>query len=164
MSIEDYQAMADQEVNSELLSTYLGSVLGTPQPQLRPEWPQLVDNFERGQGNRGKTLWDAYNAVTEWIDHQQEMSNERRLWSTWFGTGAVLREKAHKEAIALIQNRATDWSTQSARNQPLSERLKRATLISDLQTGINQLNSGRYTTYDEETATTLVDRIKSRRE
>lgn len=161
MSIEDYQAMADKEVNSELLSTYLGSVLGTTRPQLRPEWAQMVNNFEHGQGNSGKTLWNAYNAVTKWIDHQQGTSDERRLWSTWFGTGAVLREKAHQEAIALIQNRATDQSTQDARKEAVREQLKRATLISDLQTGIDQLNSGKYTTYDEETATTLAGRVKS---
>ena len=109
-SVEDYRAMASREVNSELLSTYLGNVLGTRRPQLRPEWAQLVENFERGQGNHGRTLWDAYNAVTEWIDHQQGGSNEQRLWFTGFGTGATLREKAHREALSLIQSRSTDWA------------------------------------------------------
>jgi len=161
MSVEDYQAMADQEVNEDLLSTYLSNVLGTVQPKQRPEWSQLLTNFERGRGNHGRTLWDAYNAVTEWIDHQQTAPAEQRLWSSWFGTGATLREKAHREAIALIQKGSASSSAGSRHQRIVSNRIKRKTLSQELQVSINQLNAGRYTTYDAKTVTTLADRIKS---
>lgn len=161
MSVEDYQAMADQEVNEDLLSTYLGSVLGTAQPQQRPEWSQLLTNFERGRGNRGKTLWDAYNAVTEWIDYQQKSSAERRLWSSWFGSGAALRDKAHSEAIALIPKGAASSTAYNRRQRIISNRLKRKTLTQEIQEGIHQLDAGKYTTYNAQTATTLADRIRS---
>jgi len=102
-SVEEYKAMESQEVNSELLGTYLGTVLGTRYPHCHPAWEQLVNNFERGSGNQGKTLWDAYNAMTEWIDHQRGRSPAERLESTWFGSGTRLRNKAHQAALALIQ-------------------------------------------------------------
>jgi phage/plasmid-like protein (TIGR03299 family) len=89
-SVEEYKAMASQEINNELLACYLGNILGTQRPKLRPEWDQLVANFETGRGNQGKTLWDAYNAVTEWLDHQRGNSLADRLESTWFGAGARL--------------------------------------------------------------------------
>ena len=153
--------MADQEVNEDLLSTYLGNVLGTAQPQQRPEWSQLLTNFERGRGNRGKTLWDAYNAVTEWIDHQQESSIERRLWSSWFGSGAVLRDKAHREAIALIPKGSASSTAYNRHQRIISNQLKRKTLTQEIQESIHQLDAGKYTTYNAQTATTLADRIKS---
>ena len=161
MSVEDYQAMADQEVNEDLLSTYLGNVLGTVRPQRRPEWSQLLSNFERGRGNRGRTLWDAYNAVTEWIDHQQKAPAEQRLWSSWFGVGATLRDTAHREAIALVQKGSASRPAYDRRQRIISDRLKRKTLTQELQESISQLSAGKYTTYNAQTETTLADRIKS---
>ncbi|NJO41256.1 MAG: DUF932 domain-containing protein [Cyanobacteria bacterium CRU_2_1] len=107
-SVEEYRAMAHQELNQELLETYMGRVLGIRTPVQHPDWSQLVENFERGIGNQGKTLWDAYNAVTEWLDHQRGISAIDRLESTWFGSNARLRTKAHQAAIDLLQNPSID--------------------------------------------------------
>lgn len=107
-SVDEYRAMTSQEINSELLATYLGHVLGTAQPELHPDWSQLVQNFEQGQGNQGKTLWDAYNAITEWIDHQRGRSLKERLESTWFGSGVRLRTKAHQAALAMVRDLSPD--------------------------------------------------------
>jgi phage/plasmid-like protein (TIGR03299 family) len=103
-SVAEYQTMASQELNHELLATYMGHVLGTPNPTLHPAWHQLVTNFESGLGNQGRTLWDAYNAVTEWLDHQRGRSAAERLESTWFGASFQLRTKAHQVALDLIRN------------------------------------------------------------
>ena len=161
MSVEEYQAMADQEANEDLLSTYLGNVLETVRPRQRPEWPQLLTNFERGRGNRGRTLWDAYNAVTEWIDHQQEVSAEQRLLSSWFGAGAALRKKAHREAISLVQKGSASRTAYDRRQRIISDWLKRKTLTQELQESISQLSAGKNTPYNAQTETTLADRIKS---
>ena len=32
---------------------------------------EVVNLFHRGLGNRGETRWDAFNAVTEYLDHHQ---------------------------------------------------------------------------------------------
>lgn len=103
-SLEEYQAMAARELNQELLALYMGRVLGTANPTLHPAWSQLVENFERGLGNQGKTLWDAYNAVTEWLDHQRGPSPTARLEASWFGAGLRLRTQAHQAAIDLLQD------------------------------------------------------------
>lgn len=103
-SLEEYKAMASQEINEELLAAYMGNILNTKRPRQHPAWSQLVGNFENGLGNRGKTLWDAYNAVTEWIDHQRGMFAAERLESTWFGVGARLRNRAHEAALAMTRD------------------------------------------------------------
>jgi len=119
-SVEEYKAMANQEINNELLASYLGNVFGTQRPRSRPEWDQLVANFEAGRGNQGKTLWDAYNAVTEWLDHQRGNSLEVRLESTWFGAGARLRSQAHQSALAMLT--VAPATTDSSPNHRLSSR------------------------------------------
>lgn len=69
---------------------------------------QLLELFENGTGNNlpgvKGTVWAAYNAVTEHIDHYSKSTKtqEQRIDSNWFGSGAKLREKAFEEAIALI--------------------------------------------------------------
>jgi phage/plasmid-like protein (TIGR03299 family) len=40
------------------------------------------------------TRWAMLNAVTELIDHERGRSNNTRMESAWFGTGAVLKNKA----------------------------------------------------------------------
>jgi len=66
----------------------------------------VFDLFSTGQGNQGKTRWDAYNAVTEFVDYSkggkasesvastEVVDVERRLNGTWFGDGARIRQVA----------------------------------------------------------------------
>ena len=63
--------------------------------------------FWSGEGNRGETRWDAFNAVTEFLDYERgsrgakdsvgstdEEVVSRRLDNSWFGDGAAMRSKA----------------------------------------------------------------------
>ena len=57
-------------------------------------WPRP----ERDQMSKG-TLWGAYNAVTEYVDHYR-LSNAKdntRLTSMWFGSGERLKKQAFRE-------------------------------------------------------------------
>jgi phage/plasmid-like protein (TIGR03299 family) len=103
-NLAEFKAMANQEINSELLACYMGNVLGTRSPLQHPAWHQLAENFAQGLGNRGKTLWDAYNAVTEWLDHQYGANPEERLLHSWFGAGDRLRRRAHQVAVDMAQH------------------------------------------------------------
>ena len=47
------------------------------------------------------TLWGAVNAVTYYTDHVRSGAEER-LDAAWFGAGCALKEKAWKEASALV--------------------------------------------------------------
>lgn len=65
----------------------------------------IADRFFNGKGNQGRSLWDAVNAVSEYVDHDrsargtglEQVSN--RLESQWFGSGAKLKAEAWDLAL-----------------------------------------------------------------
>ena len=69
-------------------------------------WSTIQEAFETGPGSdlAGHTAWGAYNATTYWLDHRRG-NNEGgdRLYSTWYGSGSDIRERAHSEALALVK-------------------------------------------------------------
>ena len=49
------------------------------------------------------TAWGLLNSITEFVDHRrQASSDDHRRDSSWFGTGAALKQKAWDEAIRLV--------------------------------------------------------------
>lgn len=68
---------------------------------------RILELHETGPGadmTRG-TVFDLLNAISEYTDHVQHARNpEKRLKSVWFGSGADLKERAFKEAQALIKS------------------------------------------------------------
>lgn len=71
---------------------------------------EILDLFQNGTGNLGKTRWDLYNAVTEYVDHKQggrvtmarieksaplaNVEAEQRFERALTGAGANLKQKA----------------------------------------------------------------------
>ena len=51
--------------------------------------------------NISGSVWSAYNAVTQFIDHDRGSDQSSRLYQAWFGYGNHLKNKAHHEAILL---------------------------------------------------------------
>jgi len=65
----------------------------------------MLHFFDNGAGSefaRG-TVWNAYNAVTEYVTHARMGRSDpsRRLYSNWFSSGDDLNRRAFKEALAL---------------------------------------------------------------
>jgi uncharacterized protein DUF932 len=66
----------------------------------------IVTGFSRGTGNYGETRWDAFNAVTEYLDWQSTFrettysKQENRFESLLVGKGAKTRERALELLIA----------------------------------------------------------------
>ncbi len=60
------------------------------------------DGGARGASLAGHTVWGLYNAVTDWVDHERGRTPESRREASWFGEGARVRERAHREALALV--------------------------------------------------------------
>ena len=61
---------------------------------------QILVNFE-GDPARG-TAWGAFNAVSEYADHQKKYhSADSRLNSVWFGAAHDLKQDAFNAALAL---------------------------------------------------------------
>lgn len=98
---EEYQAMENYSLNQADLDLYLSFILDTDTPQTTRAYPQIVANFLQGRGNKGQTLWDAYNGVTEWLDYQRG-SDANRLDSSWFGASSKTRQLAHATALDFI--------------------------------------------------------------
>lgn len=68
------------------------------------------------------------------------------------------------EAALIVQNAQAFQDIQERLQQVEAElqKLKLEALTQNIQIGINQLDAGEFTTYTEETAATLVDRIKKK--
>ena len=104
-SIEQYQLMANRSIKSFEIDSYLAKIFNKESPEQAQDmkaYEQIIANFEKGRGNKGSTVWDAYNGVTEFLDYQRGKSDVSRLNSAWFGDSARLRTKAHSEALVLI--------------------------------------------------------------
>ena len=97
-----------EHIGSIALSTAVAS--NTPTTTLRNEraFKRVQDlyagaamgaNLDAAKG----TAWGLLNAVTEFVDHHRRArSQDNRLDSAWFGQGAVLKQTALEEAVALL--------------------------------------------------------------
>lgn len=64
---------------------------------------QVEELFTSGKGNKGNSLWDLYNGVTEWADHHRDLREGTTRWeSSMFGTGAPIKEQAFQLAVASL--------------------------------------------------------------
>lgn len=57
--------------------------------------------FFEGMGNQGRSAWDAYNALTEYLDHHKYLNADRAEKTSTFGTSRKLKEKAFDYLMAL---------------------------------------------------------------
>ena len=67
---------------------------------------KILELHESGIGteiHRG-TLFGAYNAVTEYVDHQDAKDPAKHLKSIWFGSGDRLKQRAFSLAEDLLKN------------------------------------------------------------
>ncbi len=101
--------LVDRKLTKAELKKYYGGIVfhGVAEkdtPIMRNRLDTLNRLFETGKGNdlpevRG-SLWAAMNAVTEYVDHYQDVKN--RLKNSWFGLGAKMKERAYAGAVSLI--------------------------------------------------------------
>ena len=62
---------------------------------------EIVSRFFAGRGNEGATLWDAFNAITEFNTHASGKTAAARFGYANFGTGASVARRAIDAALAL---------------------------------------------------------------
>lgn len=121
---ENFRALAGYKLTSAKLTDYLKAVIpdnakaesNTRTENIRKRILELVEGGRGADlpGVRG-TLWGAYNAVTEYVDHERAIPAENlasgkltaqqanaRLESVWFGSGAALKLSAMNSALAMI--------------------------------------------------------------
>jgi phage/plasmid-like protein (TIGR03299 family) len=61
---------------------------------------EIVNLFFSGKGNEGRTMWDAFNAITEFNTHASGKTAETRFGYSNFGTGARVARRAIDRALA----------------------------------------------------------------
>ena len=110
-TLEHYRAMARKDISVEGLKNYVRKVLEVPDeaPDMPRAWEGIEAAFDAGPGadipGVNGTVWNAYNSVTHWIDHQRGRDAESRLKAAWFGAEASkIRRLAHNAAMALVNN------------------------------------------------------------
>lgn len=73
-------------------------------PQTSNGFVSIMNLFEQGKGNAGKTAWDWVNGVTEYVDHEQRAKSEsHRIANSWYGKGDALKTQALERALELIK-------------------------------------------------------------
>jgi phage/plasmid-like protein (TIGR03299 family) len=73
----------------------------------RPMLKLVTEIYLNGIGQNTKTAqgtaWGLVNAFTRFVDHERKSSsNDSRLQSAWFGSGARLKDKAYAQALAML--------------------------------------------------------------
>ena len=108
---KNFNTMAQVQMDDDRLGDYMGLVF--PDPADPKDWRGAERAakhrfwsryfFANGKGNREygveRTLWAAYNGVTEYIDHRETtQTDDRRLRSLWFGNGCSIKARAYRVA------------------------------------------------------------------
>ena len=89
--------MAATEADSfvaELLKPYHNGRIEVSDSRAYKRIRALFDGAAMGAEMVGSTRWAMLNAVTEMVDHERGRSDNTRLESAWFGTGAALKNRA----------------------------------------------------------------------
>jgi phage/plasmid-like protein (TIGR03299 family) len=80
------------------------NIYGKKDGELRDNFVSQLNNlFYNGRGNEGKTMYDAFNAVTEYATHYSRKSADGRFNYANFGKGADL----NRRAMAVLNEMAT---------------------------------------------------------
>tara|TARA_R100000808_G_scaffold81_1_gene571 strand:+ start:752 stop:1804 length:1053 start_codon:yes stop_codon:yes gene_type:complete len=110
-AIESMNRFQDIELNDHTLDLYLETVIpflknrnkeSIPEKGIffrntaKPVYDRLIHLYRKGQGNKGKTLWDAYNAVTEYYTHDKQYKDW--VQATQFGKPYDYKVTAYKVA------------------------------------------------------------------
>ena len=108
--------LAEQEVTKTYVDGFVNALIPTRKEEeevaTRTEnrRNEIVSLFKEGTGNNGKTRYDLYNAVTEYVDHRQNgrvtmarieksaplanVEAEQRFERALFGAGASMKQRA----------------------------------------------------------------------
>lgn len=114
-STKAYAAMSKKRVSKEKVKTFFEYVMrkdGTIEKETTTRSENKIDFLmqllDKQRGSelvptvRG-TVWEAYNAVTEYLTHEHGRNQDTRLNQQWFGRSAMLNSKAYEAAVALTQ-------------------------------------------------------------
>ena len=98
-TVEQYRRLAGVSINKDDLYGYVRRVFDVEDGAKAPRaWEKIEANAASGRGTEiGEgvtgTLWGAFNAITEWVDHDRGR-DATRLHASTFGEGKTLKGRA----------------------------------------------------------------------
>ena len=92
--------LAQKAVDRQMVEDFINGLYGESKINDNKK-NKIVELFESGKGNQGKTLWDLYQGANEYINHYHG-KDEKRLEFATFGSGRKLNEKAWDLAVSMI--------------------------------------------------------------
>jgi|TARA_B100001094_G_C18184520_1_gene802922 phage/plasmid-like protein (TIGR03299 family) len=121
LAMDEMNRMVDVDMTPEMLKLYIESVMPVLKnrhresvPELgiwvrnktKPVYDKITDLFYNGKGNKGRTVWDAYNAITEYHDHHKKHQSD---WvkSTQFGQSNLDKRRAFLVASQIAKKSAS---------------------------------------------------------
>ncbi len=106
-TIQQYRFLAARKVDN--IERYVLRVLGVaPDPDQPPPraLEPIAQLFQHGRGQENRairgTYWAAYNAITEWVDHERGRDGTRLL-AAWYGEGRRVKQRALTLATELAR-------------------------------------------------------------
>jgi len=117
LAIGDMNRMTEVDMTPEMLKLYIETVMPWLKnrhkesvPELgifvrnraKPVYEKITDLFYNGAGNKGRTLWDAYNAITEYHDHAK--NHKDWVKGTQFGSSNRDKSRAFYVAGQMVKN------------------------------------------------------------
>lgn len=112
-TIEQYKELSKKQINQHDLKKYVKQVFSVQKLEniiTEYEEKQQIENFRSKLMERveeyfelepAHTVWNAYNAVNSYLNHDRGRTLESRYNSTWFGDNKALDRKALKLAVNL---------------------------------------------------------------
>jgi len=105
-TVEQYRRLAGVSISKDDLVGYVKRVFDVDAESVKMPraWEKIEHNAKDGRGSdfSRDTLWGAFNAVTEWVDHDRGKA-ENRLYAATFDAGAALKERAFDLAVQLAE-------------------------------------------------------------
>ncbi len=113
-TVSQYRKLQAKEgINPKDVMAYVQKVLDTPvgadgkvSTRVYNRLEEIVKLAWEGIGNKGSTVWDAFNALTQWTTWQRGRSQENRVNAAWFGEGRAITERALKYGLVMAD---PDW-------------------------------------------------------
>lgn len=106
-----FNGMSAKRLNQAAFQGYLKEIFPDPQglelsdfrAKVREKVAEIAETGKGAELARG-TLWGAYNAVTEYVDHYRipNANHSARLKSIWFGSGSLIKKRAFKAAVGML--------------------------------------------------------------
>jgi phage/plasmid-like protein (TIGR03299 family) len=106
-----FNRMSETDLKKASLNEYLARVFPDPPregypsraPRIRENVRELIETGRGAEAAKG-TLWGAYNAVAEYVDHYRipKAGDSARLKSMWFGNGERIKKVAFRIAIGML--------------------------------------------------------------